>query len=126
MRAREGVRAENNFQPWYFHCALHQLVVHRQNLLKHRKALFGRREVRCADIFVLVQEIIFKQQPGLRIKISPFFSHQFQIVVRRPKAVLDFSAPGKSRGTDSISHCVHERAQALFLRFITGRVQLLL
>jgi len=38
--------------------------------------------------------------------------------------VLDFCAPGKSCGADRISKSVHERAQALFLRFVAGSIQL--
>jgi hypothetical protein len=40
--------------------------------------------------------------------------------------VLDFRASGNGCGTDGISVSVHQRAQALLLRFIAGRVQLLL
>jgi len=68
----------------------------------------------------------FKQQPSLRINVRPAFGHQFQIVVRRPQAVFDFRAPGKSCGADRISKCVHERPQALLLRFVAGSVQFFL
>ena len=71
-------------------------MVHRQDLFHRRKTFQGFGEEGRADILVLVQQVIFQQQPGLRIKIRPFLGQQSQIVVGRSQSMLDFSAPGKS------------------------------
>ena len=65
-------------------------------------------------------------QSGLGIQVSAFLRHQFQVVVRGQRAVLDLGASGEGCGADGISVSVHKRAQALLLCFVTGRVQLLL
>jgi len=79
-----------------------------------------------ADKSLLVQQIVLPHQSGLRIQIRAFRGHQFQIVVGCQYAVLDLGAAGQSSRAHSIFVSVHQRAQALLLRFIAGRVKLLL
>jgi len=55
----------------------------------------------------------------LRIKIRSALGHQSQIVVRCSESVLDLRAAGEGGRADSVPISVHERAQALFRRFVT-------
>ena len=80
VRARHGVRAVNNFQPRNaLQRASNELLVRGDEILHRGKSFF--RVVGWGEIPVLVLEISFQQQPGLRIEIRPVFSHQFQILV---------------------------------------------
>ena len=99
-------------------------MIHRQNLLHRRKTFL--RVARCAQILFLVQQIVLDDQPGLRVQIRPLLRHQFQVVVRRQRAVLDLRASCESRRTHCILIRVHQRPQPLLLRLIARRVQLFL
>ena len=103
---------------------LHQLVVHRQDFLHRRKPFRG--VARRADILFLVQQVVLDDQPRLRIKIRALRRHQFQIVVRRQRAVLNLGASRKGRCANRILIGVHQRAQTLLLRFVARRIQLFL
>src|SRR5580698_3443384 len=124
VRAGDRIGAVDNFQPGYPHRAAQEFLMRLDESGHRGKAFLG--VVRGRQIQVLELKISFKQQPRLRIEVRSALGHEFQILVRRAKAVLDFGAAGKSRGADRVAVGMHERAQALLLCFVTGGSQLLL
>src|SRR3954468_22911185 len=89
-----------------------------------RKSLF--RKTWRAEKSFFVEQIIFHHQPSLWIEPRPALDHQFQIVIGRESAMLNFCAACERGCAHRVFVSVHQRAQSEFLRFVTSSVKLLL
>src|SRR5215470_18473110 len=90
MRARNGVCAKHNPEPWSTHRVLDDLMVRRKDLV-HRCKSFRRVALR-AEILVFVEDIVLDNQSALWIEVRSLHRQKLQVVVRSQRAMLHLRA----------------------------------
>ena len=118
VRARHRVRPEYDFKPGSFHGATNNVVIKRHHAFHRGETLFG--VTGRAEETLPVGEIILDHETGLRIEVRAVFSHEFQRIVVRQRAVFDLRATGERGRTHGIFVSMDECAYALFVRLVAS------